>query len=195
LIRLTGGEFRGRIIKTPRGETTRPTQARLRQALFNSIQTLISEARVLDLFSGSGALGFESLSRGAQSVVFVEDSRPALKMIQANARDLGVQDRISLISLPVEKSFSELLKLGPFDIILADPPYAGGWETKLLQTLPWHELLAENGHFCLEWGVQKSEASELPDAVSSENTPARLVKVREKNYGDSALTTFKRSDA
>jgi 16S rRNA (guanine966-N2)-methyltransferase len=185
LIRITGGEFRGRILKTPKGERTRPTQARLRQALFNSLQNYISEARVLDLFAGSGALGLESLSRGASSVVMVEDSRQAIKLIESNARDLGVSKQITLLGETVEHARKELVRLGPFDIVLADPPYAGGWEMKLLNDLPWEELLAPGGHFSLEWGTQKSQVEALPDEVF------QLVKVREKNYGDSVLTTYR----
>jgi 16S rRNA (guanine966-N2)-methyltransferase len=175
------------MIKTPKGDRTRPTQARLRQALFNSLQSVISGARVLDLFAGSGGLGFEALSWGAAQAVFVEDSRPASKLIEANAADLGVRDRVEVIHKTVEQARTELLKMDPFDIILADPPYAGGWEMKLLETFPWSELLAEGGYFCLEWGAQKSQIDDLPAS------PPLLVKVREKNYGDSILTTYKRS--
>src|SRR6185437_308628 len=113
------------------------TQARLRQALFNSIQTLISDAAVLDLFAGSGALGFESLSRGASRVVFVEDSRQAVKLIEANAKELGVFDRVEILSDSVDRVRNELTKLGPFEIVLADPPYAGGWEKTRLEGFPW----------------------------------------------------------
>jgi 16S rRNA (guanine966-N2)-methyltransferase len=178
------------MIKTPKGETTRPTSARLRQALFNSLQTLVSDARVLDLFAGSGGLGFEALSWGAARVVFVEESRPAVKLIQANAADLGISDRIELLAATIDPSQklvrNELVKLGPFDLILADPPYSGGWETKLIEGLPWDQLLTESGVFCLEWGNLKSKVDALPDQTDL------LVKVREKNYGDSVLTTYSR---
>ena len=186
------------MIKTPKGERTRPTQARLRQALFNSLQSTVSDAKVLDLFAGSGALGFEALSWGAAHCVFVENDRQATRLIDGTARELGVEDRIDLLSGAVESVKNELSKLGPFNIVLADPPYAGGWETKLLETLPWNELLVDEGYFCVEWGAQKSKADTLPDQVfligstepGSERPPAQLVKVREKNYGDSILTSY-----
>ncbi len=193
MLRLTGGEFRGRQIQTPPEKsgsrtTLRPTQARLRQALFNSLQTVIAEARVLDLFGGSGALGFEALSRGAASVVYVEDNRFALKLIEKNAATLQVEDRVTIVSDPVPSCVKRLASHLPFDLVLADPPYAEGWEKRLLEELDWSLLLAPEGHFCLEWGTQKSQVQELPD-----QTPF-LVKVREKNYGDSILTTYKRSE-
>jgi 16S rRNA (guanine(966)-N(2))-methyltransferase RsmD len=190
MLRITGGEFRGRLLKTPKGLSTRPTQARLRQALFNSVQTVIIEAKVLDLFAGSGALGFESLSRGASHVTFVEDSRQAIKLIEANAKELNVLDRIELISESVDRLAQRLERLAPFDLVLADPPYEEGWEMKLLDSLGWcwGDLLSESGLFCLEWGTQKSRVESLPDEIGP------LLKVREKNYGDSVLSTYRRAE-
>jgi 16S rRNA (guanine966-N2)-methyltransferase len=187
MLRLTGGEFRGRSIQAPEGDRTRPTQAKLRQALFNSLQATVPDAKVLDLFAGSGALGFEALSRGAAQVVAVESNRSAIKLISKNADTLAVRDRLVIVDDPVEKSWPRLKALAPFDVVLADPPYAGGWEKRLLDELPWEELLAPDGVFCLEWGLQKSKVSELPDELPF------LAKVREKTYGESVLTTYRRS--
>lgn len=181
------------MIKTPKGERTRPTQARLRQALFNSLQSMMTDARVLDLFAGSGALTFEALSWGAASAVLVESARPVVKLIESNAKDLGVGDRIEVLNDSVERVRAELIGLGPFQIILADPPYAEGWELKLLGTLPWREILVDQGVFCIEWGAQKSQVDELPTQIfldASGPSPAQLVKIREKNYGDSILSTY-----
>lgn len=186
MLRLTSGIFRGRLIQAPPGLKTRPTQSRLRQALFNSIQLELPEARVLDLFSGSGALGFEALSRGANSVIFVESGRAAQKVIQKNARDLEVEDRIQILEDSVDGVTKKLGSFTPFDLVLADPPYEGDWEMKLLTQFPWNEVLRLDGVFCLEWGLKKSVVSELPDQVPF------LVKIREKNYGDSILTTYRR---
>jgi 16S rRNA (guanine966-N2)-methyltransferase len=192
VLRLTGGEFRGRFIQTPASrpgkDTVRPTQARLRQALFNSLQMSIPDAKVLDLFAGSGALGFEALSRGAASVVFVEEARSVLKLLEGNVAELAVADRLEIIGDSVARAGKRLEGYPPFDIVLADPPYAADWELKLLNDFRWNELLAPGGYFCLEWGTQKSQVSELPERVPF------LVKVREKNYGDSVLTTYQRED-
>jgi 16S rRNA (guanine966-N2)-methyltransferase len=190
VLRLTGGEFRGRFIHTPPDRPgkniVRPTQARLRQALFNSLQMIIPEAKVLDLFAGSGALGFEALSRGASSVVFVEEAPVALKALSRNVADLKVEERATVVGDSIERVSKRLAGYGPFDLVLADPPYAEGWEMKLLETLPWDQLLTSDGRFVIEWGRQKSQVSELP-----ERTPF-LVKAREKIYGDSVLTTYQR---
>jgi 16S rRNA (guanine966-N2)-methyltransferase len=188
MLRITGGVFRGRTIQTPRHDRTRPTQGRLRQALFNSLQAQIPDSKVLDLFAGSGALGFEALSRGAQSVTFIESDRSVAQVIHKNAELLNVHSQIKILADSVEKVLPKLKHLGPFDVILADPPYEAGWEEKLLKTWPWNELLSVGGCFCLEWGVQKSVVKELSDRFPY------LVKTREKNYGDSMLTTFTHSE-
>jgi 16S rRNA (guanine(966)-N(2))-methyltransferase RsmD len=190
MIKITGGEWRGRNIVTPHNLKTRPTQARLRQALFNSIQTHVPDAKILDLFAGSGSLGFEGLSRGAASCVFVEDARPALKALEENLKTFRPEAPVLVIGDSVEKAESRLRKWvethGPFDIVTADPPYAAGWEIKLIEHWPWDWLLAPDGLFCLEWGVLKSKVESLPDKT------ANLVKVREKIYGDSALSSYRR---
>lgn len=194
-IRLTGGEFRGRLIHTPDSDRTRPTQARLRQALLNTLQMEVGDARVLDLFSGSGALAFESLSRGAMHAVCVERDRKALTLIHRNIAELGLKSSCTVLADVLDKKAENLTRWGnnlaqthgPFQIILADPPYEDGWELRLLQNLPWAELLSPGGIFCLEWGVQKSQVSELPDSVPG------LQKEREKSYGDSMLTSYRRA--
>ncbi len=160
----------------------------MRQALFNSLQMTIPGARVLDLFAGSGALGFEALSRGAESVVFVENGRAASKLIERNAAELEVTDRIKLLDCSVEQAARDLAHFGPFDVVLADPPYAEGWELKLLNNFDWSILLNPDGVLVLEWGTQKSQVSELPESAP------HLVKAREKNYGDSVLTTYRRAE-
>jgi 16S rRNA (guanine(966)-N(2))-methyltransferase RsmD len=187
VLRITSGEFRGRFIQTPPGERTRPTRAQLRLALFNSVQTRLGDARVLDLFAGSGSLGFEALSRGAASVTFVENAAKVARLIGRNADELAVLDRVQVIGEAVEKAWPRVLRGAPYDLVLADPPYAGGHELKLLEGAPWGELLAPGGLFCLEWGLQKSKVDALPERVPF------LVKTREKIYGDSVLSTYERA--
>lgn len=186
MLRLTGGEFRGRMIRTLSNDKTRPTQSRTRQALFNSLQSILPEARVLDLFAGSGALGFEALSRGASHAVFVESARAAVSILSKNAEDLEVLGRAEIIAEDVGHAWSHVLRHAPYDLIVADPPYAHGWEMKLIQGAPWPELLKVGGYFCLEWGAQKSQIKTLPD------TSEHLIKVREKKYGDTILTSYSR---
>ena len=122
-MRIIAGQFRSRSLVTPRGERTRPTTDRARESLFNVLSNLIDfeDIRVLDLFAGSGALGFEAISRGAANVVFVEKDRHAHEAILANAASLEVGDSIELIRGDVFKSIARLGQA--FDLVFADAPY------------------------------------------------------------------------
>jgi 16S rRNA (guanine966-N2)-methyltransferase len=123
VIRIIAGEFKGRRIKTPDSAKVRPTADRVREAWFSILQHWVREARVLDLFAGSGALGFEALSRGAASVDFVEVHRASLAVLKANAVSLKVEDRVTIHRVDGLR-FAERLRPGAYDIAFADPPYA-----------------------------------------------------------------------
>ncbi len=188
MIRVTSGEWRGRALATPSHLNTRPTQAKLRQALFNSIQMSIPSASVLDLFSGGGTLAFEALSRGAERAVLVENDRDALKCIDKNIQSFDVASKVQVIAGPVKAVVSAIEIAGPYDLIFADPPYADEWELWLLENLRWEKLLTVGGLFLLEWGTRKSKITELLDQYGE------LIKVREKIYGESVLSSFERGE-
>ncbi|PYP39921.1 MAG: 16S rRNA (guanine(966)-N(2))-methyltransferase RsmD [Gemmatimonadetes bacterium] len=122
LLRIIAGEFKGRRIKTPTGKV-RPTSDRVREAWFSILQQSLPAARVLDLFAGSGALGFEALSRGAVSVDFVENGKASLAAIRDNATTLNVGDRVTIHRSDALR-FAERLQPAQYDIAFADPPYA-----------------------------------------------------------------------
>src|SRR5882762_8583801 len=123
LLRIIAGEFKGRRLKTPTTHTVRPTSDRVREAWFSILQQSIPGARVLDLFAGSGALGFEALSRGAVSVDFVETHRVSLTALKANIEALGVEDRVTIHRSDALR-FAERLQPAQYDVAFADPPYA-----------------------------------------------------------------------
>lgn len=123
-IRIIAGEFKGRILKTPKGDGTRPTQSMVREALFNICQNRIEGARFLDLFAGSGAVGFEALSRGATSVCFAENHRNASQCIRENIAQLKVEARTTFYPADYRIALKNLQKKGEqFDLIYIDPPY------------------------------------------------------------------------
>jgi 16S rRNA (guanine966-N2)-methyltransferase len=122
-IRIIAGDFKGRRIKTPATDKVRPTADRVREAWFSILQGSIPGARVLDLFAGSGALGFEALSRGAASVDFVEKHTASLRVIHANATLLNVEDQVTIHRTDALR-FAERLQPGAYDVAFADPPYA-----------------------------------------------------------------------
>lgn len=142
-MRLTGGTLKNRILKSPKGDATRPTSEKLRLAVFNKLQSFIEGATFLDLFAGSGAMGLEALSRGALKATFVENHPEALKALFANIAALGLHDSSKVIKQNAHKVLS---KLGSFDIIYVDPPYGADIEVppSLLNT--GGLLLYESNH-------------------------------------------------
>jgi 16S rRNA (guanine966-N2)-methyltransferase len=123
-MRIIAGQWRGRPLVAPKGETTRPTADRTREALFSMLASRLGsfeDLAVADLFAGSGALGLEALSRGAASCLFVEQDKPALDALRANIAKLGAKADVRAQSV---------LALGParapLDLILMDPPYGTG---------------------------------------------------------------------
>ena len=123
MLRIIAGEFKGRRLKTPTTNKVRPTSDRVREAWFSILQQSIPDARVLDLFAGSGALGFEALSRGAVSVDFVETQRGSLTALNANVEALKVEDRVTIHRMDALR-FAERLQPAQYDVAVADPPYA-----------------------------------------------------------------------
>jgi 16S rRNA (guanine966-N2)-methyltransferase len=117
-VRIIGGTLGGRQIRAPKGDATRPTSDKVREAIFNILQEI--PPRILDLYCGSGAMALEALSRGAASAVLVDRAPAAVQVARANAEALGLTPKIQIIQAPVERVRLE----GPFDLIFADPPYA-----------------------------------------------------------------------
>ena len=144
MIRVVSGEFGGRKLVVPDGRSTRPTTDKVRQAVFNSLDSagLIDDAAVADLFAGSGALGIEALSRGAATCVFVERDRAALQALRANITSLGLTDRTTVVTSDVPAWVPALRGV---DLALIDPPYEfDGWE-QLLTNLQVPFVVAEAG--------------------------------------------------
>ena len=167
MLRIIAGEFKGRRLKTPAGRHVRPTGDRVKEAWFSILQQSIPDARVLDLFAGSGALGFEALSRGAVSVDFVEHHKASLAAIRDNADTLDVGGRVTIHRTDALR-FAERLQPGAYDVAFADPPYAGGAPERLAElfrAVPFARVLSiEHSADC---------------AVGGDDT---------RRYGDTAIT-------
>jgi 16S rRNA (guanine966-N2)-methyltransferase len=180
-VRIIAGEFRGRELATPAGGTTRPTAARAREALF-SILGDIRAARVLDLYAGSGALGLEALSRGAEQLVLVESNKAAQRAIRSNIDALGQSARALLLPIRAEAAQRALERHGPFSLVLADPPWADAQAAlQVLEKLVKAGLATPAARLVLE------HAARTPPALS-ENTPLAAVDTR--RWGDTAVTIF-----
>lgn len=121
-MRIISGKARGTKLYTLEGENTRPTLDRVKESIFNIIQSEIDEAKILDLFAGSGAIGLEFLSRGAQKAVLCDKSKDAINIIKKNIDKTHMEDRVQLINSDFENCL-EKVKNEQFDIIYLDPPY------------------------------------------------------------------------
>ena len=185
-MRIVAGEFRGRPLLTPAGGATRPTAARAREALF-AILSDVTGDRVLDLYAGSGALGLEALSRGAEQLVLVEPSKAAQQAIRSNVLALGVGARATLLPLRAEASLKALERLGPFTLVFADPPWADAQAAlDVLEKLSNSSLLAPAARLVLE------HAARTPPTPK---TGARLRTVDTRRWGDTAVTIFELIEA
>lgn len=124
-MRIIGGEARGRQYKTREGNGTRPTDSRARETLFNIIGARVVDARFLDLYAGSGGVGLEALSRGAQTCIFVEQNALAARCIKDNVKTLGFSESSQVWTANVTTALQRLETAGTgFDIIFADPPFS-----------------------------------------------------------------------
>lgn len=150
-MRIITGKLKGRIIPTPKTDLLRPTSDRTKEGIFNVIEarTYLDNTRVLDLFAGSGNLGFEAISRGAASVLFVDQEAAHIKQVEKSAKQLGVENQIRTLVLDTEL-FLERNGFGQFDFIFADPPYDYFWMIEMVDQIMESDLLKEDGWFILE---------------------------------------------
>lgn len=158
-MRIISGEWRGRKLVAPAGQTTRPTADRTRETLFSMLNSRLggfADLKVADLYAGSGALGYEALSRGAAEAVFVETDRGAVKAIEANTASLGASGRTSIRAL----SAANLPSGQSFDLIFADPPYAPGSGTAAVETVAKAGWLCHGGWMAVE--THKGDAVAAP---------------------------------
>ncbi len=153
-MRIVAGEFRNRKIKVPEGLDVRPTTSQVREAVFNICQHTIAGARFLDIFAGSGAMGFEALSRGAEFAVFIDNSKNSIRCITDNAKELALQNNVSVLYGDAYKLLPQLDKRGePFDIVYIDPPYDlddPDCYLKLLNLLDESRLIKPEGRVFVE---------------------------------------------
>jgi 16S rRNA (guanine966-N2)-methyltransferase len=148
-MRIIAGEWRGRKIEAPPGQGTRPTADRTRETLFSMLASRLGSfggLRVADLYAGSGALGLEALSRGAAHATFVENDPIAIRAIRANVESLGAAARAEARPL----SAATLAQSQPFDLIFADPPYASGSGSAVVQAVAEAGWLAPGGWLAVE---------------------------------------------
>ena len=178
-MRIISGEKKGARLFSLKKRNIRPTSDKVRGAIFNILAS-VEDEKVLDLFAGSGALGIEALSRGAEQVVFVDDSSSSLNLIRKNLEKLGFKSKSKLIKKDVIR-FLKSESAERYDLILADPPYGKGLCQKILEVLSEKELLNPDGILVVEHH-KKEMMGKAGD----------FTLLREKKYGDTVVSFFSR---
>jgi 16S rRNA (guanine966-N2)-methyltransferase len=180
-IRITGGEARGRSITGPSGLEARPTASKIRQAFFNILHNKLDGARFLDIFAGTGLMGIEALSRGAEQLVCIDESRKMVRTIEANLTKIGYEAKVICGDY---RRFLPTLETNYFDIIFADPPYAARYELPLLELLNKHDVLKPDGLLAIEHSID----TKLPEESGS------FQKKDARTWGQTAITFYVRKD-
>lgn len=177
MSRIVAGRFGGRVLATVSGSATRPTSARVREAVFGRLDHLgvIEDARVLDLYAGSGALGLEAISRGASDAVLVDKARSALVCARRNVTSLGVGESVQVLPVAVRTFLSGDPR--PFDLVLLDPPYE----------LPEATLAADLGQLTGWLSADAVVVVERATRTGEPRWPDGLVRVDRRGYGDTTV--------
>jgi len=180
-MRVTGGEFKGRPLKSTPGLTVRPTTDKIRQSIFNILMNDIEETEVLDLFAGSGSLGIEALSRGAKSAVFVEQGHAQTEAIKRNLKALGLPGEI--LHADYKSGCRKLSEENrQFDMIFADPPYEKYSPDDVAKAVLQYNLLRIGGFLILE----HKSGGKVNDS--------RFTLLKRKKYGQTEVTFYVREE-
>lgn len=176
-MRIISGIRRGHKLLEFEGGDIRPTTDRVKESIFNLIQTYVADASVLDMFCGSGALSFEALSRGAERAVCLDADKRSVEVIKKNASDLRFEDKCKIINC---SCFDYMKKAGEgFDIIFLDPPYNKGYIEPVLAGIVENELLNDGGIAVLE-----------SDNTDYRDEPDGLTRIKQRRYGRTYITVY-----
>ncbi|CAN5443782.1 16S rRNA (guanine(966)-N(2))-methyltransferase RsmD [soil metagenome] len=177
-MRITGGEARGRLIPSPEGLAVRPTAAKIRQAFFNILQGKVGQSDFLDVFAGTGLMGLEALSRGANSLVSVEAERRMARSLEDSLKMLGFDGEV------ICGDYRHILSTLPplkFDIVYADPPYKTNYPNGVVEMVELHDLLKPDGVLAIE---HKRD-------FRFDQTKGALTFYDRRQYGQTAISFFR----
>ncbi len=180
-MRIIGGQAKGRRLLSPKRGAMRPTSDKVREALFDILGDKTADSGFLDLYAGTGGVGIEAISRGATSATLVEQQPQAVRLINANLSRCGFAERIKLIASSVSKALPRLAAGGDhFDIIFADPPYAGELIQTTLRELTEYAILKPQALVIVEHGCRYCPSSQV----------GKLKLYRKYKYGHTALSFY-----
>lgn len=182
-MQIIAGKLKGRTLKSPKGQTTRPTQGRVKKSLFDILKADLEGSHFLDIFAGSGQIGIEALSRGASHAIFIENNRLALSALKQNLQTFNLSDHSQVMPQSALRALTQLEKQNLcFDLIFLDPPYGQDAAAKTLLQLDSSSLYHPQTRIFLE--------------ESSKFTPPPLTKLQcssSRNYGDTTLFEFQQT--
>ncbi len=180
-MRIITGDFKGRRLEMPVGNDIRPTTEKVKEALFSMIAGNLCDAVCADLFSGTGNLGLEALSRGAEKCYFSDNSRISLELTKRNIAMCRAEERSSVIAGDYERALSQIAAKGEkIDVFFLDPPYKKGLYERCFELIKDLDLLAEEGIIVAEHGAKDA----FPDEISG------FEKLRDRTYGSIGITIY-----
>lgn len=181
-MRIISGTRRGQKLIEFEGMDIRPTTDRVRESVFNLIQEFVYGAKVLDLFSGSGALSFEALSRGAESAVCVDIDKRSLEVISENAKKLRFSENVTIVNDSAENFIRK--RNDKFDIIFLDPPYNKGFIKPVIEKILEQKILEDDGVIVLE-----------SDSVDEHGEMEGFSIIKQRKYGRTFVTVYQKNNA
>ena len=188
-MRILTGKARGTKLNTLSGEATRPTAERTKEAVFSMLQNEIAGTRVLDLFAGSGQLGLEALSRGAEYAVFNDSSREAAAIIRANVEKTHFTDACEVLSTDWQAALRRFAGRERFELSFLDPPYAGGFLPKVLAKMLEWDLLTEGG-------IIVCESADEGDVFGGNEELKNQFRIRRvARYGAACVTILEKGES
>ncbi len=178
-MRIITGKARGLKLTTPKNMDVRPTSDRVKESLFNIIGTKIVGTRVLDLFAGTGNLGLEAWSRGAEKVVFIDESQASLQLVRSNITKAKAEKETKVLKGNAVKVIADLVAKGErFDFIFCDPPYNKGLPAQIIEQVAKYDIVAPGGYLV----VEHSQHEILPEL------PIKLEIIRSEKYGETLIS-------
>ena len=163
-MRVIAGKARRMSLITPKGLDVRPTTDRIKETLFNMLQNEIEGSGFLDLFAGSGGIGIEALSRGADYCVFADKDKRSVACIRENLEHTRLLDASYVMNCDYRQALMRLRKTDPFDIIFLDPPYGRELELEALRLIESGQLLADDGLIIIEALIDTDYTASIPDS-------------------------------
>ena len=192
-MRIIAGKFKGRRLKTPKTDVIRPTIDRVKESVFSILQNQITNAKFLDLCAGSGSIGLEAISRGAESVTFVDQHSSAIQLIRFNLNLCGLDAKIHRIQLRRSTAQKAIKALGykseSYDLIYFDPPYDSGIYEGCLQLISDNQLLNRSGLICVECRQTNEKIVEMLQLGVGDFQP-----YNQKCYGETTLFFYKQEN-